>query len=148
VLTGLLSRPSQALKEYILFVFPKTDELRDAPSFPLAFNIMDLKQIGGFDIVLTGSLQEHLSIVVGHARKKLKIFHLSSFLRSYRYSHDRYASGLASLLFHFCQRYLVELSDKLSCSKRNLPCRLYRRDIPNTLSPLPSLRSRMSMMGT
>jgi hypothetical protein len=81
--------PRQTLQEYLYVLFPRVNEvsLPDASySFPLSFNIDNLRQIGGFAIVWTECLHDHLSFTVDETQKELKIFHLSSFLRGYRYS--------------------------------------------------------------
>jgi hypothetical protein len=84
--------PRQSLQEYISVLFPRIDEappflLPDDFAFPLSFNITNLRLIGGFEIVWTECLHDHLSFTVDEEQKKeLKIFHLSSFLQGYRYS--------------------------------------------------------------
>lgn len=85
--------PRQSLQEYICVLFPRTDGaplpplLPDDFAFPLSFNITNLGLIGGFEIVWTECLHDHLSFSVDEEQKKvLKIFHLSSFLQGYRYS--------------------------------------------------------------
>ncbi|KAJ5808587.1 hypothetical protein N7474_009856 [Penicillium riverlandense] len=81
--------PRQSLQEYICVLFPRIDPplLPDEFAFPLSFNITNLRLIGGFEIVWTECLHDHLSFSVDEEQKKeLKIFHLSSFLQGYRYS--------------------------------------------------------------
>lgn len=80
----------QTLSEYVHGVFPQRQEIPDVRPFPLAFNGYNLERIGGFDIIWTDCIQEHLSLVVDQTQKELKIFHLASFLQNYKQCPDRY----------------------------------------------------------
>jgi hypothetical protein len=92
---------TQTLEEYVHSTFLKTEDLPAASSFPLSFNILSLKEIGGFEVVWTECLQDHLSLSVEDTQKELKIFHLSSFLQGYRHSSDWYAFTIFSSFLFF-----------------------------------------------
>lgn len=80
----------QTLEQYIHSMFPRSSSLPDSPTFALNFNVLNLKQIGGFKIVWTESLQDHLSLSIDDSEKELRIFHVASFLHAYGKSKDRY----------------------------------------------------------
>ncbi|KAJ5390115.1 uncharacterized protein N7496_001183 [Penicillium cataractarum] len=79
----------QTLEQYIHSMFPRSSSLPDSPTFALNFNVLNLKQIGGFKIVWTESLQDHLSLNIDDTEKELRIFHVASFLHAYGKSKDR-----------------------------------------------------------
>lgn len=89
----------QTLEQYIHAVFPRSNSLPDTPTIALNFNALNLEQIGGFNIVWTESLQDHLSLSIDGTEKELRIFHVASFLHGYGKSRDQYESTPSSILF-------------------------------------------------
>lgn len=85
----------QTLEQYIHSKFPRSNSLPDSPPIALNFNALNLEQIGGFSIVWTESLQDHLSLSIDDTEKELRIFHVASFLHGYGKSRDRYESTLS-----------------------------------------------------
>ncbi|KAJ5891103.1 uncharacterized protein N7473_007331 [Penicillium subrubescens] len=79
----------QTLEQYIHSKFPRSNSLPDSPPIALNFNALNLEQIGGFNIVWTESLQDHLSLSIDDTEKELRIFHIASFLHGYGKSRDR-----------------------------------------------------------
>jgi hypothetical protein len=80
----------QTLEQYIHSMFPRSESLPNCPKLALNFNVLSLEQIGGFNIVWTESLQDHLSLSIEDTEKELRLFHVASFLHGYKKSKDRY----------------------------------------------------------
>ncbi|KAL5041860.1 hypothetical protein BDW71DRAFT_191101 [Aspergillus fruticulosus] len=66
--------------------------------FPTTINAYTLERVGGFEIVWTENIQDHLLRFANHGQTELRIFHLTSFLRIHKCSQDNqiYPSDLLS----------------------------------------------------
>jgi hypothetical protein len=79
----------KTLEEFVHDSFPRGDKTTSDAIFPTAINAHTLERIGGFHIVWTDNIQDHLSLFLNHGHKELRIFHLTSFLRNYKCSQER-----------------------------------------------------------
>ncbi|KAJ5116688.1 hypothetical protein N7456_001036 [Penicillium angulare] len=79
----------QTLEQYIHSIFTRSSSLANEQRVALNFNVLNLEQIGGFNIVWTESLQDHLSLSIDDTEKELRLFHVASFLHGYEKSKDR-----------------------------------------------------------
>jgi hypothetical protein len=61
-------------------MFTRSGSLADRQKVALNFNVLNLEQIGGFNIVWTESLQDHLSLSIDDTEKELRFFHVASFM--------------------------------------------------------------------
>lgn len=80
---------TDSLEDYIHKSFPKEDEIVNGLPLPLDFNAYNLERIGGFNIVWTDCMHDHLSISVAQTYKELKIFHFASFIQMYQHTSER-----------------------------------------------------------
>jgi len=78
---------TQSLKEFILHNFPSSSQAVNVPPFPLTFNAYNLERIGGFKIVWTSCIQDHLSL--DQTYTEISVFHQASFLRNYQNTAER-----------------------------------------------------------
>lgn len=88
----------ETLEQHVHSMFPRSNSLPDSPTIALSFNVLSLEQIGGFKIVWTESLQDHLSLSIDDSEKELRIFHVASFLHAYGKSKDRFESTNVSVI--------------------------------------------------
>ncbi|RJE17757.1 hypothetical protein PHISCL_09906 [Aspergillus sclerotialis] len=87
---------NKSLENFVHDIFPRDGTDTPGAMFPTAINAYELERIGGFDIVWTDNIRDHLSLFMNHGQKELRIFHLTSFLRIYKCSSEShiYPSGL------------------------------------------------------
>ncbi|PLN80489.1 hypothetical protein BDW42DRAFT_186068 [Aspergillus taichungensis] len=78
---------SQTLQEYVARLFPdKHDTSVLATPVSLEFNAYNIHRIGGFNIVWTDCIQDHLSLISDQTQKELRVFHVACFLQYSTYS--------------------------------------------------------------
>ncbi|KAL4984187.1 hypothetical protein BDW68DRAFT_167546 [Aspergillus falconensis] len=89
---------NKTLKEFIHENFPRNDRPTSGSMFPTTINAYTLERVGGFEIVWTENIQDHLLLFANHGQTELRIFHLTSFLRIHKCSQDNqiYPSDLLS----------------------------------------------------
>lgn len=125
----------QTLEQYIHSMFPRSDSLPDSPPIALNFNALNLEQIGGFNIVWTESLQDHLSLSIDDTEKELRIFHVASFLHGYGKSRDRYEPKPSVVFLLFTHR-----------SQAHIPTGIPRRNCPHIVTLDTVIKSEVSTM--
>ncbi|KAL4864273.1 hypothetical protein BDV12DRAFT_15109 [Aspergillus spectabilis] len=72
---------NKTLKEFVHESFPRNNRPTSDLMFPTTINAYTLERVGGFEIVWTENIQDHLLLFANHGQTELRLFHLTSFLQ-------------------------------------------------------------------